>query len=337
VQNSLQELPKLSSLTLPWPTDWTAVFGVERRLILEIGFGYGHFLHHLHQTRPDANIIGLEVNNTCLVKAEKAIPRKGMHNVRVVRSSAETALHHLFTPNSIQEIHINFPDPWFKDRHAGRRLMQRDTLDAMTSRLHPGGMLYLATDIRDYAEMSADLLESTLGLTNTFDTGWVHSMPGRVITKYERKAQQAGRPCFYFAYRRNDQPVQHPPAIKEQPMPHMIIQSPLTLQQMFAALEESDLTEVTVESGEARVNFKNSYLGSHSLLFDAYVHEPTIDQRVSLALVERQQHPGEYTLKLGAIGSPRPTDGIHAAVRYLGERLLALDAESVVIQDKVRS
>lgn len=330
-------IPKLSSFTLPWPTNWTEIFGTERPLILEIGFGYGQYLEHLHKTRPDANIIGIEINNTCLVKAERAIPRKKMHNVRVVHSTAETALHHLFPPHSLSEIHINFPDPWFKERHAGRRLMQRDTLDAIVSRLQVGGMLYLATDIRAYADMSAGLLGATPGLTNTLDAPWIPEMPGRTITKYEKKAIAVDRPRHYFAYQRNQHPIPDVPLIMELPMPHIVFYSPLSLDELFTGITASDISDHTFEFGETRINFKNVYKGDQSLLFDIYAHEPTIDQRVSLALVMREDYPSEFTLKLGAIGNPRPTTGMHHAVRTLGERLLALHPETKVLQDKVKS
>lgn len=333
----MQPIPKLSSNSLPWPTDWSAIFGTERPLILEIGFGYGQYLEHLHHAEPDANIIGIEINNTCLVKAEKAIPRKRMHNVRVVHSTAETALHHLFKPHSLQQVHINFPDPWFKERHAGRRLMQRDTLDAIVSRLQPDGRLYLATDIRAYADMSAELLAATPGLTNTLNTPWVHEMPGRTITKYEKKAIHEGRPCHYFAYQRNHKSAPAIPLITEAPMPHIVFQSPLNLGDMYTHISASDFTEQTHEFGETRINFKNVYMSAQSLLFDIYAHEPTIDQRVSLALVEREDYPGEYTLKLGAIGNPRPTEGMHHAVRVLGERLIALHVDAKIIHNKVRT
>ena len=178
----------LSSLRLPWPTDWSAIFGAQRPLIVEIGFGYGAFLLHLARQNPAASIIGLEIANQCLSAAERAIQRQKLTNVCVVQSTAETALHHLFVPGSLSQIHINFPDPWFKKRHSHRRLMQRDTLDAMVSRLQPGGLLYLATDIVEYAEMSAELLAQTPGLDNLLESAWANTMPGRVITKYEGRA-----------------------------------------------------------------------------------------------------------------------------------------------------
>jgi tRNA (guanine-N7-)-methyltransferase len=327
---------KLDSTRLPWPTDWTQLFGAARPLIVEIGFGYGHFLEHLHHTLPEANIIGLEVNHSCLVKVEKTIQRKHMDNVRVIRSTAETALHHLFTPGSISQIHINFPDPWFKEKHAGRRLMQRDTLDAMANRLTPDGRLYLATDIRAYAEMASELLEATPCLSNLFDMPWVDAMPGRIVTKYERKAKQAGRPCYYFAYHRNAGEPPHVPVMEELEMPHLVIQTPLDLETLLDQLNMADLMAQSFDFDETRISFKGGYLGDRSLLFDVYIHEPTIDQRVALVLVQRDERPDEYTLKLSVIGSPRPTDGVHHAVRVLGDWLVNIYPDNKLMASKVR-
>jgi tRNA (guanine-N7-)-methyltransferase len=201
-------VPRLSATSLPWPTDWETLFLGERGtgngesdppgdrfplttfpfpLILEIGFGYGHFLRHLSATNPDARIIGLEIASECLLHVEHQIDRGDMPNARVLFSRADTALYHLFEPETIDQIHVNFPDPWFKSRHERRRLMQRPTTDLMASRLKPGGMLYLATDIPEYAEMSDEALRATPGLVNTLGAAWsVEPLPGRIVSKYER-------------------------------------------------------------------------------------------------------------------------------------------------------
>ncbi len=324
-------LTQLSSYNLPWPVNWADLFGAERPLILEIGFGYGHYLAFLHGEFPRHNIVGLEIDNFSLAKAERAIVNRRMDNVRVVHSRAETALHHLFTPASLEQVHVNFPDPWFKDRHAGRRLMQRDTLDAIVSRLRPGGLFYLATDILPYAEMSAELLAATPGLSNHQPAPWTHHRPLGVTTKYERRAREEGRPCYYFVYRRNDQPAPPVPVMEEQPMPHMVIQTPHSLDDIRDAVRLE-----SVAHDDIRLKFIKTYHGGDVLLFEVFVHEPTIDQRVAVVLVPRDQKPGEYTVKLSTLGMPRPTDGLHRAVRAVGEAILALHPAAQIIHDKVR-
>jgi tRNA (guanine-N7-)-methyltransferase len=323
-------MQKLSSLRLRWPTDWAELFGAAGPLIVEIGFGYGAFLLHLARQNPGASIIGFEIANQCLKSTERAIQRAGLTNVRVIHSTAETALYHLFTPGSIQQIHINFPDPWFKKRHSRRRLIRRDILDAIVSRLESGGMFYLATDILAYAEMSAELLAATPGLTNTLTAPWSNTMPGRVITKYEGRAQREGRACYYFAYRRNQAPAPDSPVIEELEMSHIVFESPLSLDEMLAPFEASEH-----HSGDTHISFLQGYRGKNALLFEIFVKEPTIDQHVGLILTRRKQE-GEYTLQLGTLGYPRVTRGLQKAVSLLGDWLVSLHRDARIVNSKVK-
>ncbi len=325
---------KLNSRMLPWPADWTALFGASRPLVVEIGFGQGAFLLHLARCHPDMNVIGLEIANRSLARTEGKIERARLTNVRVIHSMAETALHHLFTPASIQQIHVNFPDPWFKQGHSHRRLMQRDTLDAIVSRLAPGGTFYLATDILAYAEMSHELLAATPGLDNLLPDAWAHDLPDRVVTKYEAAARREGRECYYFAYRRNALPAPDVPVIKDAAMPHVVFTSPLTLDQMAKRFEPQQVSEDGIN-----VHLSHVFLGDSVLLVEAHVGEPTITQHVALVIVARQ-HPDtpgadEYTLQLSTIGQPRPTVGIHRAVRLLTDWLLRLHPETRILKEKV--
>ncbi|MFN8378420.1 MAG: tRNA (guanosine(46)-N7)-methyltransferase TrmB [Anaerolineae bacterium] len=323
---------KLSALALPWPVNWADLFGVEQPLILEIGFGTGTYLQHLARLNPNANLVGLEISNQSLLKAERAVIRERLPNIRVIHSRAETALGHLFTPNSLSEVHINFPDPWFKRGHHHRRLMQRDTLDTLVNRMRPGARLYLATDIREYAEMSADLLEATPGLENRLPASWVGEMPGRVVTKYEGRARAAGRPCHYFAYRRNQQPAPVVPVIREVPMPHFVFASPLSLDDMRAAF-----SSFKVAAGDTHVGFSEIYQGRSSLLFEIHVSEPTIEQHTGLLLTFHGRDTGEYTLAMGTLGHPRPTEGMQLAVRTLGEWLIGLHPDARLLHHKLDS
>lgn len=322
-------MQKLSSIRLPWPTDWAALFGANRPLVLEIGFGYGQFLQHLARTRPDANIIGLEIANQCLDAAERAIQRKKLTNVRVIQSMAETALHHCFLPQSISEVHINFPDPWFKKRHGHRRLMQRDTLDVLVSRLQPGAMLYLATDIIEYAEMSAELLRQTPGLDNTLPSDWVNEIAGRVVTKYEGRALREGRACYYFAYRRNHQPAPAVPVIKEGDMTHVVFSTPLSLDDMLARFETSEH-----KSGDTIIRYLHGYRGRNVLMFEVYIHEATLDQHTAL-VVSPRENPNEFTLKVSTLGYPRSTPALQHAVALLAEWFVSLHPDSRIIKHKL--
>lgn len=321
---------KLNAHNLPWPTDWAGVFGRGAPLILEIGFGRGAFLLHLARSFRDHNVIGLEISNRCLDVTEAAIARHRLSNVRVVHATAESALRHLFEPAALEQVHINFPDPWFKTRHSSRRLMQRDTLDAIIDRMQAGGRLYLATDILAYAEMSAQLLAETPQLDNLLPTPWADSMPDRVTTKYEAAAAREGRACYYFAYQRNDRPGPAIPVMKELEMPHLVFTSPLSLDEMRAAFEP---WQQTLEDGTV-AHILDSYRGRHTVLFEAFVKEPTIDQRFAILLHHRPT--GDYTLLVSPMGHPRATPGVHLAVSMLGQKLVSMHPDARMVQFFVR-
>jgi len=317
---------KLSALALPWPVNWPELFGDERPLILEIGFGGGQYLLHLARQHPEAGIVGLEISNQSLLRAERAVVRERLPNIRVIHSRAETALGHLFEPASLSEVHINFPDPWFKRGHHHRRLMQRDTLDALVSRMRPGAHLYLATDIREYAEMSAELLEATPGLDNQLPTSWAADMPGRIVTKYEGRAHLAGRPCHYFAYQRNQQPAPNVPVVRDVPMPHAVFASPLSFDDMRAAYAPFKAAD-----GDTHIGFSEIYQGRSGLIVEIHVSEPTIEQHTALFLTTHGPVTGEYTLKMSTLGHPRPTEGMQLAVRALAAWLVGLHPEARLI------
>lgn len=326
---------QLSTHTLPWPTDWPTEFGTvgqPRPLIVEIGFGYGQMLFHLAEQFPQANIIGVEVASKPLEAVERRLIRRGVANARVVYGHAETLLHHTLQPASVQQIHVNFPDPWFKSGHSHRRLMKRPTVAAITSRLVPGGILYLATDIEEYAEMSHDLLANTPGLTNQFPTPWADAINNRVTTKYEAKAVKEGRTNKYFAYQRTDTPAPDVPVIREIAMPNLVFATSLSLSQMVDTFER---TTASFSEDDIHVSVMHAFVSPGSVLYEVYVKEPTIEQHVAFLVVPRQGEPGTYTLKLSSMGHPRPTEGMHRAAVVI-EGVIARAGEYRAIYRKVR-
>ena len=76
----------LQNHQLRWPTDWADIFDCEAPLIIEIGFGSGHFLVDLAQRRPSANVLGVEISLPALDKAQRKVRTLGLENVRLLQS-----------------------------------------------------------------------------------------------------------------------------------------------------------------------------------------------------------------------------------------------------------
>jgi tRNA (guanine-N7-)-methyltransferase len=104
-------------------------------------------------------------------------------------------------------LHVYFPDPWPKARHARRRLLQPETLDVLLGVLAPGGRLFFATDHALYAAQVESVLRSCAALSyRRLDAGW----PGGPRTNYETKYVGQRRPIARFEARLEGRP--EPPA-----------------------------------------------------------------------------------------------------------------------------
>lgn len=326
-------MKKLNYLTVDWSLDYSKLFPSLQPIIVEIGFGNADYLIHLGETRPDYNIIGLEISSKSMDKAEQKIATAGLTNVRPIHSTAETALAHLLAPETIHEFHINYPDPWFKKRHSRRRLIKRETVDMLTSRLVIGGTLLLATDIIEYAEMSHEILANTDGLTNQFDSPWVDDLEERFRTKYEMKGYREGRKGHYFGYERNDKTVDNPPVIKDIEMPHLFLHSSLDAETVVAQFEQT-----RTESNGVHIGILRAYANAHnnSAVFEIVVEEPTIEQHTMLVMTPRD-NDDEYIIQMSTIGHARPTYGMHRAVQAVGDWVTSLHDESHIVATKLRT
>lgn len=181
--------------------DWTARFGRQAPLMVEIGCGTGHAITALAEAHRDANLIGFEVFTPSVASTLSRLARHDLDNVRLVVADGAQGVATLFEPASITELWTFFPDPWHKARHHKRRLVNPDFAAVVASRLVPGGVWRLATDWADYAEAMRDTLDASEGLVNSHD-GWAPRFELRPLTKYEQRGLDAGRTVFDLTYRR---------------------------------------------------------------------------------------------------------------------------------------
>jgi len=157
------------------PFDWEATFlhpsinhvSRSRPRILEIGFGMGETTAAIAQLRPEDDFLSIEVHLPGVGALLKRIGELGLTNLRLIRHDAVEVLEHMIEANSLDGIHIYFPDPWHKKRHHKRRLIQQQFVELLASRIKPGGYLHLATDWHNYAEQMLLVLNREASLQNT--------------------------------------------------------------------------------------------------------------------------------------------------------------------------
>lgn len=122
-----------------WPPEVQDLFGREGPLVLEIGFGDGRFTAELARSRPDWLVLGAEVSAASVLRALRRMRREGLANVRLYHGQGPFALRNLVLPGTLDQVIVNFPDPWPKKRHQERRLLREAFFRRLSTRLKPGG------------------------------------------------------------------------------------------------------------------------------------------------------------------------------------------------------
>ena len=178
------------------PLEWPEVFGRRAPVEVEIGVGKGRFLFELATARPDTDFFGVErAAKYHKLEAERAA-RRGLTNVRLLRTTAEDLFFRLLAPASVDVLYVLFPGPWPKKRHHKRRLVKPEVIEAMTEALAPGGRLLVKTDHPEYAEVIGGVLAAAQGL-RAIDPA--EAFAGLPMTGFEHKYQVEGRPIHPFA------------------------------------------------------------------------------------------------------------------------------------------
>lgn len=198
-----EELPRLAiDVTSPPAAVAKDLFpGEVRDVWLEIGFGGGEHLIWQAEQNPDVGLIGCEPFLDGIVKAVDAIQVRGLSNVRLFPDDARHLLRWL-PEASIGRVFILFPDPWPKTRHRKRRLVSAPFLGMLARIMKPGAELRIATDIGDYARTTLLAVRATPAFRwlASGPSDWRQRTPDWPPTRYENKAQAAGRHPVYLRF-----------------------------------------------------------------------------------------------------------------------------------------
>jgi len=175
--------------------DAVGVFGRDAPLVLDIGIGFGDSLTTAAADEPDIDVIGADVHTPGIASTLARIEAMGLSNVRLLHGDALRFMERL-APGSLHGIRIYFPDPWHKARHRNRRMANAANIERFGRLLAAGGTLHVATDIDDYAAQVRRVCDEH----PVFLGGVVARPSTRPVTRYERKALDAGRPVTDLLY-----------------------------------------------------------------------------------------------------------------------------------------
>jgi len=180
----------------PEPIDLKTAFAdATLPLHLDIGCARGRFILRMAEAEPAWNFLGVEIREPLVIEANAIAAENGQINLRYEFCNAMIWLDRLLdnVPDGLlQMVTIQFPDPWFKKRHAKRRMVNAELVSAIAKKIAAGGRIFVQTDIEFLAEEMFNLLRASEDLREIA----VEENPFFVKTERERAVENKGLPVY---------------------------------------------------------------------------------------------------------------------------------------------
>jgi len=304
-----------------WLASPPKIFDRVAPLVLEVGFGNGQFLEEMAGLHPEWNLLGVEIAPASVTRAYRRAQHLGLRNFKLLRGRAAFAVRELCNIGGLHRIFVNFPDPWPKEKHQHRRLLQEPFLCLLSTRLEGGGSLFLTSDHEEYFRFAVAQGKAT-GLYRIIQG----PPPGEMLrTKYAQRWLGLRKTIYHAEFRKlAADSLSHPPRVKVVDMQHIRLRGSLD------AIGDFQKTLYPFEGGQ--VVLKNCYRGldHRVLIFLCIVDEDDLRQEI---MVEARPSASGIFVALTGFGAPVVTRGVREAVRavaaWLQERGLEFIAEAV--------
>ena len=188
----------------PKPVDLAAKFAdPELPLHLDIGCARGRFLLRMAVADPAWNYLGVEIREPLVEEANRIAAEAGLTNLHYEFCNAMIWLDRLLAnipEGRLQMVTIQFPDPWFKKKHAKRRMVNADLVRVVTDKLTNLGHAFLQTDIEPLAEEMLMLFRGDGSLTEIP----CPASPFPVRTEREKAVEDKDEPIFRVMFRKKE-------------------------------------------------------------------------------------------------------------------------------------
>ena len=203
-QNELEG--KLAPHTLGKLSKAPSLFKQQGPLTVELGVGRGEQILACAEDHPDHRFIACEVFKNGLRYLLRKVEENNLENLRIYPDDARALVSGL-PAKSVDKLLVLYPDPWPKNKHKKRRLVNQTLLAGAERILKDEGELIIVTDIVDYAMWTLHTVyaEGSFFPVATSPAQWATPPAGWHTTGYERKAKKEGRSPFYLTFKKQAQ------------------------------------------------------------------------------------------------------------------------------------
>ncbi len=175
------------------------IFPEKTKVIMEIGSGMGEATAQIAKANPEVGYVAVEMHSPGLAALLILINQMELENIRLIREDATYLLANHIPDNSLDGIHLLFPDPWPKNRQHKRRIVQSEFIEMVGRKLKQGGFIHIATDWQPYA----DWIKVRFDKSDSFSGGVVDRPNWRVLSKFEGQGLRKGHQVTDFKYIKN--------------------------------------------------------------------------------------------------------------------------------------
>ncbi|ARD86084.1 protein-(glutamine-N5) methyltransferase, release factor-specific [Rickettsia bellii] len=164
-----------------------ANFSSSTSIFLEIGFGMGEHFINQAKMNPDKLFIGVEVYLNGVANVLKLAEEQNITNFLLFPNNLDFILHDL-PNNSLDRIYILFPDPWIKNRQKKKRILNKERLTILQTKLKNKGSLIFTSDIENYFEEVVELIKQNGNFQITNEDNYSKPHDNYIITKIPPKS-----------------------------------------------------------------------------------------------------------------------------------------------------
>ncbi|WP_435418909.1 tRNA (guanine(46)-N(7))-methyltransferase TrmB [Parerythrobacter aurantius] len=187
------------------PVTAQSLFGEDCPLHFEIGFGGGEHLAYRADLLPNHGFIGAEPFVNGVAQALTHVEDQRLANVRLHMGDALEVLRRI-PDGALTMVYLLHPDPWPKNKHAKRRMMNDGPVRMIAEKLKPGGEFRFGTDHAVYLRHALMVMRRHTDVFEWVVEGphnWQNRPSGWPETRYEHKARTVyGHEVWYFRFRR---------------------------------------------------------------------------------------------------------------------------------------
>lgn len=179
-------------------------FTNEHPLYVEYCSGNGDWVAAKALANPHQNWVAVEKKFSRVQKIWSKLKNYQLTNLLIICGEGYRTTSQYFPASKIEEVYINFPDPWPKTRHAKNRLIQPAFILEMHRILKEKGKLTVATDDEAYSNRLIEDFNKTNGFVSQFTAPYYSlDFPNYGTSYFEDLWRQKGKSIRYHIYQKN--------------------------------------------------------------------------------------------------------------------------------------